>query len=820
MIALVCALLSLAPQSGRSGPLIVTDPQPGVVVLGSACRVAITVEGDVRVRTPLIPDIAGARTQLSPPSTLSSQSVINGRVQRSQQVRWVLTILPAREGEFTVDPIQVAIDGVMHRSRPLRFEVVKEIIGQELAFVDVRASATRVYVHEPVRFLVDYGVDSSLQPQGSLNRQNEPVFDIELMAPWLAESDAGVMVADGASGGNVRLYLNGEEQLVEYTKNAEREGRRYHQFHLTKTFLPTKTGTFELVAPVLRYEVVTRRSSSVFDRDETRTLHAYGEPMQLEVLPLPEEGRPVPFYGAVGRFQMAADVDQRQVRVGSSLKLKLIIEGLGNTEFLRVPKLDDLDGFHVLGAVEARSQDRVVVTYDVTPLSADVEGVPAIHWNFFDTSPGVERYVERMTDPIPLQVLALEGGESLAPLPGEERSAVTPGVDDIFDMKPLADRPPAPRVGSPSRAAVLTWTAAPWLIGLLAALLVRRGRRRRADHAGVRARGAARGFRQALQAGPPLDALTAYLAARMGVAEAAVISPDLAARLERAGVDEELARRCASAVDRGVAQRYGGGEGLDAETAEALVRDLERGTRWRAPAGVVIVALCLSGALVGQGRLAEAEKAYRDGDYAAAARAYAALAEAADADPRLLYNLGNALYREGRLGEALVAYERARLALPRDRELLANVRLVRQKLELGSGEGEPFLDALVGLRRGFTRGELLAIAVLCHAAGAVLLILLRGRWGGLSRGAGVAAALLGVVLLAELAWWGPARAPRAIVTARRAVVLAEPREGLEPLMQLREGVEVALLADGPEWVRVGVEGRSGYVRAGLVGVVR
>ena len=213
----------------------------------------------------------------------------------------------------------------------------------------------------------------------------------------------------------------------------------------------------------------------------------------------------------------------------------------------------------------------------------------------------------------------------------------------------------------------------------------------------------------------------------------------------------------------------------------------------------------------------EAEAAYRAGDYAVAAAGFARAAAVPGADRRLHYNLGNSLFRQGQLGEALVAYERARLAMPRDSELLANIRLVKQRLELGTGEGEPFLDAVDALRASFTGSELLLLCVLCNAVAALGLVWLRSHtW---LRVVGYVAVVPALLLTLEVVWLGPARPPAGIVVTARAALVAEPRDGLEPVLELREGVAVELLSAGPAWVRVRVSGRSGYVPTDSVGVV-
>ena len=94
---------------------------------------------------------------------------------------------------------------------------------------------------------------------------------------------------------------------------------------------------------------------------------------------------------------------------------------------------------------------------------------------------------------------------------------------------------------------------------LLAAGAVLARRRLRAPvepSAADRARAEAR---RALDAGAdPADVLAGWLAARLGCAPAAVISPDLESRLRAAGESRERAATLAALQERLVAARYGG----------------------------------------------------------------------------------------------------------------------------------------------------------------------------------------------------------------------------------------------------------------------
>ena len=72
--------------------------------------------------------------------------------------------------------------------------------------------------------------------------------------------------------------------------------------------------------------------------------------------------------------------------------------------------------------------------------------------------------------------------------------------------------------------------------------------------------------------------------------------------------------------------------------------------------------------------------AYREGKWEEAEGAWRAMAEAGVHDPRVEYNLGNAAWKQGRLGEAIWRWERARRLDPDDRDLRSNLALARHTL--------------------------------------------------------------------------------------------------------------------------------------------
>jgi hypothetical protein len=826
-LSFAAVLLSAFAAAIGQERLSVQGPNPATVRLGDSSTVLLRIDGaSADPRPPKLPEVPGLLLELSP-AARNSSSFFDGRsLTQNLTISYVLTIRPQREGAFVVPPLSLWTGTREQQTTELRLDVRKDLRGEELGWIEVRVEPQRVYVHEPVRVRVDFGIDPGLRiVQDYYDRYR--YLDLEVQAAWLNEFPCGDRIELPPPQGDLRLIV-GNRQLFQafYDGNHERAGRRWQRFTFDRAFLPTQVGKFELPAPTLRYHVLLREGQTdVFGRgrgQQSDNFYAFGKPLQIEVLPIPEVGRPTPYYGAVGRFQIEAALDKDSVRVGSSVKLTVTVRGQGNLEYLRMPTIESLPGFHKLGQAEAvRDADRVVVTYDLTPLSTDVHEVPSIGWNYFDTTPGVEKFVAVATAALPLAVSPLERGETLAPLPDAAPKSLTPGKDDIFDLPDFGGQPAV----APSLPAWLPWLAvfAPWLL----AVLVRVGyvalRRRAADVAGQRARGALRACRRALADGAdPLDAMAGYLGDRLALPAPAIISPDLPARLAAAGVPPDLARDVAAAVELGTAARYGGGQGLTAAAVEELVGRLE-GQRFGARVWLPwllwpVLAAGFAGELTAQS-VPDAERglaAYRAGDHRVAEQAFAD-ALAATGDRRFWRARGNCFYRLGELPKALWAFESAALGSPRDAELLANLQLVRRQLQIEPPAGG-FVAELAALRDRLLVTERVLLCALCMAAAAGCFVFGWRRVGW--RWLGVLFLAPGCALAADVLWLAPARPPLAIALADLPVT-AEPRAGLEPVVTVRAGKDLQVLGgtDGT-YVRVLAGERAGYARRESLAIVR
>lgn len=212
--------------------------------------------------------------------------------------------------------------------------------------------------------------------------------------------------------------------------------------------------------------------------------------------------------------------------------------------------------------------------------------------------------------------------------------------------------------------------------------------------------------------------------------------------------------------------------------------------------------------------------AYRAGEYGLAAQHWQqCLGDGVRGAARghVLYDLGNARYRQGRLLDAVGYYEAALELLPRDADLWSNLELARREAGLPPRDRGD-LGALVrGVIGSFTPGEarLLALAATLLLAAVLLAEALRG-------GALLRVVALAVALLALLAWIP--FAARALQSDERglfcvadggAELRSEPLAERDAIARVPAASRAAELDRMPGWVRVETEdGRVGWTRDG------
>ena len=572
-------LLALAPGAFAQGePKVSAQLSSGVLRLGETAYVTVTVENAAEARIAEIPAVEGL--ELGQPGRPRSQDFtqwINGRVYRQVSLSWGVPLRGKEAGDYEIPPFVVEVAGKRLETARLRVQVVVDLRGEDLGFLEIQPQTRRVIEGQPFTVELTFGWNATTQ-----------IDYADLALPWWSTLPGALELEESAPPPDATLLkgvtVNREVEVVcRQLEPVIREGREFSALKLTKTYLPSRAGKLEFPTSTLEFGELGR-SRSIFDSRPVKreSYFVRAEPFELEVVPLPTEGQPLDFSGAVGTFSARASADTRDVVVGDSIKLTVEWTGRGNLEFFRAPDLarsDAFRGFRVYGSTEEKGFERRKVTYDIAPQSTDVVEIPPVSLSMFD--PEGLSYGAIATEPIPIRVRPLEKAAGLAE-EGVER--FEQDVRDL-DTRPLGAGSGALALVPGDRFVLGALLAVPPLALLARAAIRRRIGDRSAPIESARRRARrtlARSLASADSARAELEAFHAYLAARTRESERAWASRDFAhwSRTDaRAGrLPPETRKKAEALLTRLEGAVYGGaGDGqVGREALVALADELER----------------------------------------------------------------------------------------------------------------------------------------------------------------------------------------------------------------------------------------------------
>lgn len=769
LVALLCAAALCAVQDPVRVSAALTQSR---ITVGATTTLQITVEtrgaAPDDIRTPPL-----ARELQVLGTSDMSQMQISVPGGRSRITRRDVVLVARAEGVYRIPPITVIVEGATYRTAPL------DLI--------VRAASPRAGATAPTSSASSLRV--SLQPDTVFVGQQvllhaEVTFSEDMRArqsrPATFDPPAptGFWIQDVPDPITVALRV--------------REGRTVETQTYRRAYFPLTAGEFHFPPARLHYEV---RRGFLY-APESREL--VSDSARLLVLPLPAEGRPHSFTGAVGRLALSMRVQPAVVRAGEAVVLSVELQGIGNVKALPEPQLPELPAADVFPPSQESTvdvaADRVGGTkrfrWVIVPHAPGELSIPPIEYTVFD--PELRTYVTLRSDAYDITV---------APA----------GMDPASDttLHGLRTAPATEPLRWLTTPAFLTLQAVPLLL-LMGALHVRR-RRSLPPGPGREAARIQRALEQIDAQSPAFLSDLEHLLCEAAVHVAGAPASDPVAWL-RAHGSRDTADRIDALLSELRHLRYAPGVPFDARdvrrrTREAVALMTPR-TGWRARAGgsAILILGAASMAAAQSGAFERGVELYHAQQYAAAAQSFHQYARAHAGDAHAWYNVGLASYRAGDTGRAAWAWLRAARLAPRDDG-------IRHNLERAG--------AAAALRRmlpsdRLTRAEraLLATIAWWLSALALAAALLWRR-----RAYAWAAAPGALVLLAlALATAADGMRPR-LVTALGAgtTLYAAPTTREEALGELLPGEAAAVVQYGERWLRVrALRGGEGWVERSAV----
>ncbi|MBI4860380.1 MAG: tetratricopeptide repeat protein [Candidatus Riflebacteria bacterium] len=224
---------------------------------------------------------------------------------------------------------------------------------------------------------------------------------------------------------------------------------------------------------------------------------------------------------------------------------------------------------------------------------------------------------------------------------------------------------------------------------------------------------------------------------------------------------------------------------------------------------------------------ARANEAYRSRDYVKALTLYRSV-DSKLRNPVVLYNRGNAAFKAGRLGEAILALEKAHRLAPRDPDIRVNLSYV--KAQVRDSIPEEDLDLVTRLLSGiigrFSLNELAAASSILFWVSMLLacaLVLVRAPAPGYWLRCALAFFAVALVLVAGLfaiKFYLDEWHRNGVILAAEVQVMSGPGQDEIKRFTLHEGTQVRLVKEWDRWVQIGLpNGETGWTLSEHVGQI-
>ncbi len=516
LLAGVCVTSVLVASAWSAPSQVTAQLDRRSLPLGESAQLAVTVKDSQPVELS-VPPVDGL--EITPVGQQSSVQFINGAP--SAEVTYLYQVTPNRSGNFTIPAI--AVPGG-NSTQPIAFRVEKALSRQNSQSSRQSGSPPSATGQEEQDAAPPDSKADSAFLRVVLPKQEITVGElvpVEIKACFPAGMSVSLNGLPMLSGG--AFSLNKLNDNPEQTREAI-NGQPYNVITWSSALSGVKAGEYplNLELPVLmRVREKSKAGggrnpfkdffgdNSPFDdsiaddffdqvTEKPLALHTDGAPVRIQ--PLPEQGRPPDFSGAVGNFDVSAEASAIRAATGDPITLKMKITGQGNFDRVATSGLATGAGWKSYKP-NARFEpaDRQGFTgtktfeQQIVATQAGSSEIPAVSFSYFD--PETHRYVTKTTSPIPVEIVP--GSPVASPL----LPAITPAP-----VRPAEglDRPETGGVSSLSPVVLAPWflisnslMATATVIGLVG---VRWRQRRANDPARVRAAAASAAVRRAVSA--------------------------------------------------------------------------------------------------------------------------------------------------------------------------------------------------------------------------------------------------------------------------------------------------------------------------------
>jgi hypothetical protein len=474
LIVLLCGLAARATVTVNS---LVDRNEMG---MGDTLTVTVSVSSteSVDIQEPRVPSIAGFDLVNTWTSSSTSSKLMQGprgmqfETVRRQDFNYMVT--PQKAGTLSLPAFEVVVEGKTYTTKPIVIKVSAQGSGATQnpgGFPDEEMNEEEALFNQ----LLQRRAAPEPSLKGLPKNQNE-VLSVQLeldktevyegeqiVANWYIYTRGNLLSLDRLKFPDLKGFwkeIIEEVPALNFTQEVI-NGIPYRKALLASHALfPIKAG----FAIVDEYKIkgsvqIPTSPFGNFGFGQAYTFNRASERVKINVKPLPVEGKPQDFSGAVGQFEVRSSIEGNQFPVNQPFSLKVRFEGTGNAKLIELPPLGLPEGVEIYDTKSESKYFKNGRSYKefevlIIPRQEGVLKIPAMSFSMFD--PQSKKYVSKSTEAIEIRIVPGSGGANVATSGAQSRSA------DKAE-RPVAKGPELPAIlvswssSHPSKALAMNW---------------------------------------------------------------------------------------------------------------------------------------------------------------------------------------------------------------------------------------------------------------------------------------------------------------------------------------------------------------------------
>ncbi len=319
---------------------------------------------------------------VSGPNQSNSVQYTNGVM--TQQIVISYGLVAKKEGKLTIGPASVMAGGQKLETKPIVMEVGKgassnqtsgnadddpkynsKISGADV-FIRTGVSKTKCYYGEQI--LITQKVYSRFSIIG-FKKINTPAYD-GFYAQTLEPISKGQVANENVDGVVYQTY-----EIFRTLATANKSGK-----------ITLNPMTAEVV---VRKQTANAKPKNIFEQFfgasnyEDIPVNAKSSALTIDVVPIPEAGKPAGYYGAVGEYSYKVQPSRNEVKANDAFNLKLTITGKGNIKLVDAPKLNLPESFEAYDPKITETGNSKTFDYLIIPRSEGDFKIENLDFSYF-----------------------------------------------------------------------------------------------------------------------------------------------------------------------------------------------------------------------------------------------------------------------------------------------------------------------------------------------------------------------------------------------------------------------------------------------------